>query len=231
MHPRIRTTSFENATDLEAGSILVFTHFPFRYRHIGINDILSSATKPNKALLTIHCLCTVTNKAVVPNTALSMSVSIHIILVLLFFLTSIESLHNHTILKMNAVYNNFKQYLCPNASPPRPLFHVWDLRATNYFTPALSGTGMTPLTVSQLSTKSSAVEAQVLRAQGAAAEAQNQTLKHDKKVWRQDYLRSKKGNVHRKPRNDSREQMLEIRRARTSSASLGVLGKGIALTF
>lgn len=77
--------------------------------------------------------------------------------------------------------------------------------------------------------QSSAVEAQVLRAQSAAAEAQNQTLKHDKKVWRKDYLRSKKGNVLRKPRNDSKghkpgnkKGANKLRKSRD---------KGIALTF
>ncbi|CAD6570377.1 MAG: hypothetical protein ASARMPRED_003669 [Alectoria sarmentosa] len=107
---------------------------------------------------------------------------------------------------MHAVYDKFKRYLLPDASPPRPLSHVWDLRATNYYTTALTGTGMTPLTASQISTQSFKAEAQVLRAQSAAAEAQSQTLKRDKVVWRKDYLRSKKGNVLRKARNDSREQ-------------------------
>lgn len=55
---------------------------------------------------------------------------------------------------------------------------------------------------SQLSVQSSEADAQVLRAQSAAAEAQKQRLKHDKRTWRKDYLRSKKGNVLRKPRND-----------------------------
>ncbi|KAF6240452.1 hypothetical protein HO173_001120 [Letharia columbiana] len=130
---------------------------------------------------------------------------------------------------MHAVYDKLKRCVFPDASPPRPLSHVWDLRAANHFTTALAGTGMTPLTASQRSMQSSAVEAQVLRAQSAAAEAQNQTLKHDKKVWRKDYLRSKKGNVLRKPRNDSKghkpgnkKGANKLRKSRD---------KGIALTF
>ena len=106
---------------------------------------------------------------------------------------------------MHALYDRFKRWLIPDASPPRPLSRVWDLRATNYFTTALSGTGMTPLTAAQRSGQSSKAEAQVLRAQSAAAEAQNRTLKYDKKAWRKDYLRLKKGNVLRKPRKDSRK--------------------------
>lgn len=103
---------------------------------------------------------------------------------------------------MQAVYQKFKHRLFTDASPPRPLSSVWDLRANNYFTTALSDTGMTALMASQLSMQSSEVDAQVLRAQSAAAEAQKQRLKHDKRVWRKDYLRSKKGNVLRKPRSD-----------------------------
>ena len=56
--------------------------------------------------------------------------------------------------------------------------------------------------------QSSAVDAQVLRAQSAAAEAQNQTLKSNKKIWREDYLRSKKGNMLRKTRKDSEGQRI-----------------------
>lgn len=107
---------------------------------------------------------------------------------------------------MHALFDRFKRFLSPEASPPRPLSHVWDLRATNYFTTALSGTGITPLTAAQLSEQSPNVEAQVLRAQSVAAEAQKRTLKRDKKVWRKDYLRSKMGNVLHKPRKGSKEQ-------------------------
>lgn len=88
---------------------------------------------------------------------------------------------------------------------------------------------MTHVTASQPSTQSFAAGAQVLQAQSAAAEAQSETLKDDKKVWRKDYLRLKKGNVLHKPRNDSREQKAgdkkganKLRKSRT---------KGIALTF
>ena len=105
--------------------------------------------------------------------------------------------------QMQAIYEKFKHRLFLDPPPPRPLSSVWDLRATNYFTTALSGTGMTPLMASQLSMHTSEVDAQVLRAQSTAAKAQKQTVKHDKRVWRKDYLRSKKGNVLRKPRNDS----------------------------
>lgn len=130
---------------------------------------------------------------------------------------------------MHAVYNKFKPRLCPDAPPPRPLSHVWDLRATNYFTTALSGTGMTPLTASQLSMQSSAAEARVLRAQSAAAEAQNQTLNNDKKVWRRDYSRSKKGNVLRKPVNGWRGR--ETGDKKSANKLRKSRGKEIAPTF
>ncbi len=77
--------------------------------------------------------------------------------------------------------------------------------------------------------QSSAAEARVLRAQSAAAEAQNQTLNNDKKVWRRDYSRSKKGNVLRKPGNDSRER--ETGDKKSANKLRKSRGKEIAPTF
>ena len=77
---------------------------------------------------------------------------------------------------------------------------------------------------SQLSMHFPEVDAQVLRAQSAAAKAQKQTVKHDKRRWREEYLRSKKWNVLRKPRNDSGGQRNGDKKgAKTSSASPGVV--------
>ena len=56
---------------------------------------------------------------------------------------------------------------------------------------------------SQLSMHFPEVDAQVLRGQSAAAKAQKQTVKHDKRRWQEEHLHSKKGNVLRKLRNDS----------------------------
>ena len=81
---------------------------------------------------------------------------------------------------------------------------------------------------SQLSMKSSAVDAHILCAQSAAAEAQNQTLKHDKKIWREDYLRSKKGNVLRKTRKDSAQRIGDKKSANKLRKSRG---KGSVYVF
>ena len=134
--------------------------------------------------------------------------------------------HKH---KMNAIYNKLKRSFFPDASPPRPLSRVWDLRATNYFTTALSGTGMTPLTASQQSTQSTAAGADVLRAQSAAVQAQNMSLKYDRKVWRKEYLRSKKGNVLRKSRKYSKDQSPETKKRVNKLRKSR--GKRIASTF
>ena len=98
------------------------------------------------------------------------------------------------IVYINPVRPSSLYQLFPDVASPRPLSHVWDLRATNDFITALYGTDTPPPTASQPSTQSSAAGANILRAQSTAAQAQSQTLQHDKKVWRTGYLRRKKGS-------------------------------------
>ena len=189
VNPGIRTISFEIAIHLVADSTLIPTGLPLRYH-----------CKPNNALLVIPCFCTTTKKAVFPYTALSMSASLqtHSMLLISHTYTRYPQSYNT---QMHAVYNKFKHRLFPDASPPRPLSNIWDLRPTNYLTTALSGTGMTPLIASQLSMHSSEIDAQVLRAQSAAAKGQKRAVKDDTRVSREEYLRSKKRNMLRKAGN------------------------------
>lgn len=183
-----------------------------------------SGTKPNNALLLIPCFGTITNKAYLPLYLLLFK----LILYYSFPFTHIRYFHSYTT-QMHAVYNKFKHRIFPSASPPRPLSNVWDLRATNYFTTAFSGTGMTPLLASQLSMQFPEVDAQVLRAQSVAAKAQKQTVTHDKRVWREEYLRSKKGNVLRKRRNESGGQRDGDRKSANKLRKSG--GKGSVFMF
>ena len=143
--------------------------------------------------------------------------------------TNFEPLHSHQTLKMHAVYNRLKRALCPNVASPRPLSHVWDLRATNDFIAALYGTKTPPPTASQQSTQSSAAGANILRAQSTAARAQSQNLEDDKKVWRTDYLRRKKGSLLRKPRRNLREQ--RPGNEKSTNKLRKYRGKEIAWTF